>query len=271
MDFKKRIQPAEVEFPDFGIFALESHHGESFQMQVMQHAFAKLLFVIDGRGDLEVGGDVYGLSSETPVYIPSGVTHRIIDRPGKPLSLYAVCIDPQCMSSAISNEMQRLPLTLVRPRYHALQWHEHFRQLLYEQRLERLDRGIVILEIVLWMLLQVSRNAPRRDHADTSMERVRNYTREMVHDFYREQSLADVAAQSGMGERRFSQLFRELNGCSWLTYLRHLRIEHACLLLKETNHSPTAIAYECGFSDLSNFYRAFKKQTGMAPQEYRGE
>jgi AraC-like DNA-binding protein len=42
------------------------------------------------------------------------------------------------------------------------------------------------------------------------------------------------------------------------------------VLFKRIDHSPTAIAYECGFSDLSNFYRAFKKKTNQAPLEYRG-
>jgi len=240
-------------------------------MEVIQHDFAKLLFVIDGRGELELGKETYDLSSETPVYIPAGISHRIIDRPGKPLSLYAVCIDLDCMSDSIGREMKRVPFTLVRTRYHTLQWHERFRQLLYEQMMARSDRSIVILEIVLWMLQQMSRYTPTGPEVETSRDRVRNYTREIAHDFYREQTLMEAAQQTGTGERRFSQLFRELNGSSWLSHLRNLRIEHACRLLKETNHSPTAIAFECGFSDLSNFYRAFKKQTGVAPLEYRGE
>ncbi|WP_136082395.1 helix-turn-helix domain-containing protein [Pontiella desulfatans] len=82
--------------------------------------------------------------------------------------------------------------------------------------------------------------------------------------------ITDEGGEAGHGrERRFSQLFRHVNGTSWLNHLRALRIEHACRLLKKSDHSPTAIAYECGFSDLSNFYRAFKKKTGLAPLEYR--
>jgi AraC-like DNA-binding protein/mannose-6-phosphate isomerase-like protein (cupin superfamily) len=269
MDLQKRSKPAEVNFPEFGIYALESHHGEAFRMEVIQHDFAKFLFVIDGRGELEVGDHSYDLSSETPVYIPAGISHRIIDRLGKPLSLYAVCIEMESMPVSIRQRMEALPLTMVRARYHTLHWHERFRQLLYEQMMQRTDRSIIILEIVLWMLLQISRYKPADAEVESSVDRIRSYTQDMAHDFYREQSLAEAAAKTGMGERRFSQLFREINGCSWLNHLRELRIEHACLLLKETDHSPTAIAYECGFSDLSNFYRAFKKKTNQAPLEYR--
>ena len=271
MDLRKRSTPAEVDFPDFGIYALESHHGEAFRMEVMQHDFAKLLFVIDGRGKLEVGNCTYDLNSETPVYIPPGIAHRIVDRPSKPLSLYAVCIEKGSLPVSIRRELETLPLTMVRTRYHTLQWHERFRQLLYEQMMRRNDRSNIILEIVLWMLLQIRRSKPAGKDLENSVDRIRSYTLEMQQDFYREQTVAEAAAKVGMGERRFSQLFRQLNGRSWLKHLRELRIEHACLLLKETEHSSTAIAYECGFNDLSNFYRAFKQLKGVAPLEYRGE
>lgn len=269
MNLKKRSLPAEVNFPDFGIFALESHHGEAFRMDAMQHDFAKLLLVIDGKGTLDAAEESYSLSSETPVYIPAGVIHRIIDESGNPLSLYAVCMARNCVPPSIGRLMEKLSLTLMRTHYNTLQWHERFRHLLYEQTMGRFDRNIAILEIVLWMLRQVSRNKPVVPGRENSMDRVRAHTREMEQDFYREQTLMEAAQQTGLGGRRFSQLFRELNGCSWLSRLRNLRIEHACRLLKETDHSSTAVAYECGFSDLSNFYRAFKKNTGIAPQDYR--
>ena len=269
MGIEKRCRPAEVVFPDYGVYALESHHDDTFRMEVMQHGFAKLLFVIDGRGRLEADDVFYELSPENPVYIPARVAHRITDQPGKPLSLYVVCINLESIPLSIQPLIEQTPLTLMRTRRQTLRWHEQFRTLLYEQMMERTDRSIVILEIVLWMLLQVSRYTSPAQEEETSRDRIRTYSREMEHSFYQEQTLKEVAEQSGMSERRFSQLFREVNGCSWLSLLRKLRINHACLLLKETDHSATAIAYECGFSDLSNFYRAFKKQTGQAPLEYR--
>ncbi|MBV9347498.1 MAG: helix-turn-helix domain-containing protein, partial [Pseudolabrys sp.] len=34
-------------------------------------------------------------------------------------------------------------------------------------------------------------------------------------------------------------------------------------------HSVSDIAYQCGFSDLSTFYRAFKRRYGMTPTDLR--
>ena len=42
-----------------------------------------------------------------------------------------------------------------------------------------------------------------------------------------------------------------------------------CRWLEETTQKISAIAYECGFTGLSNFYRVFQKYVGMTPKEYR--
>jgi AraC family L-rhamnose operon regulatory protein RhaS len=72
-----------------------------------------------------------------------------------------------------------------------------------------------------------------------------------------------------MSRRRFTTLFWEITGQTWADYLSRLRIEYACKLLAETNRSIVAIAFECGYEDLSSFYRAFKRQTGHSPGDWR--
>ena len=34
-------------------------------------------------------------------------------------------------------------------------------------------------------------------------------------------------------------------------------------------HSVLAISFECGYDELSSFYRAFKRRTGLPPNEWR--
>jgi AraC-like DNA-binding protein len=66
--------------------------------------------------------------------------------------------------------------------------------------------------------------------------------------------------------REFSKYFDNL---SFGEYIRKLRIEKAMLLLEQTNHSLSQIAYLTGFSDQSHFTRIFKKQTGQNPSDYK--
>lgn len=66
--------------------------------------------------------------------------------------------------------------------------------------------------------------------------------------------------------REFSKYFDNL---SFGDYIRKLRIEKAMLLLEQTDHSLSEIAYLTGFSDQSHFSRIFKKHTGRNPSDYK--
>lgn len=66
-------------------------------------------------------------------------------------------------------------------------------------------------------------------------------------------------------KRDFQQQFGESPG-KWLT---KKRVERAANLLKNTTMNVTQIAFESGFEDLSHFSRAFKKQIGKSPSDYK--
>lgn len=67
----------------------------------------------------------------------------------------------------------------------------------------------------------------------------------------------------------FSFLFSKTCGCTFKEYLTNYRISYAKELLKSTNKSVTDICYSCGFSNLPNFLRVFKKQVGKTPSTYK--
>ena len=50
-------------------------------------------------------------------------------------------------------------------------------------------------------------------------------------------------------------------------YLVNVRIGYVCKLLTEDTMSISEIAYGCGFENLSNFNRQFKKIKGLTPSE----
>ena len=66
--------------------------------------------------------------------------------------------------------------------------------------------------------------------------------------------------------REFSKYFDDL---SFGDYIRKLRIEKATVLLNDSKHSLSEIAYLTGFSDQSHFTRIFKKTMGKSPLSYR--
>lgn len=81
-------------------------------------------------------------------------------------------------------------------------------------------------------------------------------------------SLADVA---GVSPNYFSHVFKQLNGITLWEYITAKRIEKASRLLRSKDHSYTMldIALQCGFNNTVNFNKAFKKQKGLTPSEFR--
>ncbi|QBG46788.1 AraC family transcriptional regulator [Verrucomicrobia bacterium S94] len=91
-----------------------------------------------------------------------------------------------------------------------------------------------------------------------------------IHDHYTEPlALENMAAMSGASETYFCRLFKHETGMTFLNYLNGLRIERACVLLRDTTDNALDICYEVGFNDYTHFGRQFKKHVGMSPADYR--
>ena len=82
-------------------------------------------------------------------------------------------------------------------------------------------------------------------------------------------SLAAVAKAVNMSASYFSEKFKEITGINFVEYVSHTRIEKARNLLQNPKLRISKIAFEVGFQSLSQFNRAFKSVTSMAPREYR--
>jgi AraC-like DNA-binding protein len=82
-------------------------------------------------------------------------------------------------------------------------------------------------------------------------------------------SLADLAADLGMSESRFSRFFRRATGNSFTDFVNMVRINSACRLLMQTDHYVTDICYQVGFNNVANFNRRFLELKGVTPTEFR--
>ncbi len=82
-------------------------------------------------------------------------------------------------------------------------------------------------------------------------------------------TLGDVAKYCYMSPPYFSSVFKKEVGISFLQYLTRQRIEKSRDMLVSSQYSVTEIALQCGFSSVSNFYRAFHSIYGMSPNQMR--
>jgi AraC-like DNA-binding protein len=101
---------------------------------------------------------------------------------------------------------------------------------------------------------------------DARLHRLLRYLKE---DLSRPVSLAEAARVVGSERTYFSRFFRVVVGCTFSDWSRGLRIEKAKTLLRRRGPTIFSVAGSVGYSDMTTFGRAFKKQTGMSPRAYR--
>ena len=72
-----------------------------------------------------------------------------------------------------------------------------------------------------------------------------------------------------MSTAAFCRYFKEKTGKTFINFVNEMRIAYACKLLIEGRMSISQICFECGFNNLANFNRSFKKITGHTPSVYQ--
>jgi AraC-like DNA-binding protein len=82
-------------------------------------------------------------------------------------------------------------------------------------------------------------------------------------------SAAELAAELGMTESRFSRFFRRATGNTFTDFVNLVRINRACQLLMESDRYVTQICWEVGFRNIANFNRRFHDIKGMTPTQFR--
>lgn len=84
-----------------------------------------------------------------------------------------------------------------------------------------------------------------------------------------ELSLGTVARSVNMSSFYFCKTFKKATGINFIDYLSRIRIERAKNLLLNPNVRITEVAFESGFSSITNFNRIFKRHAGRSPSDYR--
>ena len=88
-------------------------------------------------------------------------------------------------------------------------------------------------------------------------------------NYSRELTLGTLEEELHLSKYYISHLFGSKIGTGFNDYINALRVSEACRYLRRTNKSITEISTLVGFGTLRTFNRAFVKQVGMSPSEYR--
>ena len=93
---------------------------------------------------------------------------------------------------------------------------------------------------------------------------------EFIESNYKQEiRLNTIASLVGMAPTAFSRFFKLRTGKSISDYIIDVRLGHASRLLVDSTTSIAEISYDCGFNNISNFNRIFKKKKGHSPKIFR--
>lgn len=81
--------------------------------------------------------------------------------------------------------------------------------------------------------------------------------------------LASLASIAGMTPTAFSRFFKMRTGSSVSDYIIDVRLGHATRSLVDSSLPISEICFDCGFNNVSNFNRIFRKKKGCSPKEFR--
>ena len=73
---------------------------------------------------------------------------------------------------------------------------------------------------------------------------------------------------SSFANSKLTKLFYHRLQISFYHFVTQRRLIHSKIKIEEGN-SMEEVALSCGFCDYSAFYRAFKKEYGISPREYK--
>jgi AraC-like DNA-binding protein len=82
-------------------------------------------------------------------------------------------------------------------------------------------------------------------------------------------SSKEIGSLLGLGEARLLRLFSSEVGRPFRCHLREVRMGQAAEMLTNYVLPIKTIAYRCGYSEVSNFYRDFKIVHGTSPVQMR--
>ena len=256
------------------------------------HEEVEIVYLHHGSFKLDINMEPYGTDRECFLFINSGELHSL-----RSLSMefdeQAVVFSPSMLLFQDYDSIDEsilLPLTqnkLTFPRflYQTSPFFSAFRSCyqqishIFSQSKETLITGEQILTDDVISQLQIKAGilqligilmeaglmcqSPRTESQKiTAIKTVLSY----ITDHYHEKLyVQDLASQVNMNEQYFCRFFKRSIGKTPIDYINDYRLNKVIRLLETGDAQITEICLECGFNNMGNFQRLFKRKTGITP------
>ena len=259
----------------------QAHRDVSYSNTILQlhsHTFYEILCCRNTCGaEYLVGTERYRLQKGDIVFVLPGVGHRPLlpeDMP-EPYERDVLWVSEDLIALLRQNFGQEQTFegsSLLRTA--GTKW-AHLGQMLhdavweYEQQAEGAD--VAVMGTAILFLVQLLRAFRDQSTVPVKAEKPDLLERVMAHieaNLSEKITLSQIAQHFFVSESTISQTFRKKSGVSFYRVVTQRRLIAAKLQIME-GRAMEQVAERCGFTDYSAFYRAFKREYGISPREFR--
>lgn len=248
-----------------------------------QREFWKIASIIDGEGVLIINGHRYPVSPGFVCLIhPQDLTTWELT---VPLTLYNVIFQYQPVKNEINNWMGKNDFFSIfrtsecsgspvrHELLHLLDTNRTITALIKKMHQEYIGNDLHAEDFLriylLELLLELSRSSLQHFSRNRKMT-VLNFIRKKLLSYPPQMpDIPSLCRESGFSHNylltAYKKAFHETMGRTLL----NKRIEYAIELLKQSDLPVSQICQRCGFSDVSNFYRVFRRETNCSPNSCR--
>lgn len=256
-----------------------SHNRDPYfrTMEFHAHDFLELYYFLDGSVTYYIEDQVYDLCPGDLLIIPAGKMHRpVIANEHAAYERMVLWITPQYLQSIDSpaGDLQK-NLQKVGEHGYCVPFRGDetvfvtalLKKLLYMQKNDtdpKFCAGAV--ELYLWTIFRSYGVIDTTHRNETQV--IPQVIRYITEHFSEPLTLEDIAAEFFVSKSYLNRHFKAYTNSTVYAYIIALRLTHARRMLREGIPAVEA-GRECGFSDYSTFYKAFKTQTGLSPQQFK--
>ncbi len=267
-------------------FLLEHDYLPHFYDKLHYHPELQLKYVIEGTGDLFVGNMFTHFEPGDLFLIGSNQSHVFKNSPeyfeeDSKLMSHSVSVFFQEESlgngfftieemADIQNLIERSGRGLKFSAWTVQKVEERIRSLV---DIEGFEQFLEILSILNELatsdeyayLASINSPEPLSDNENHKINEVINYIFMNYKDNIKLEDAANIANYS---QAAFCHFFKQHTRKTFIQFLIEVRVSKACKMLRDSELNVSQICYECGFNNVSNFNRQFKKVTGLSPTAY---